>query len=74
MPWLEKTRPDLLPLYDELYPGSYAPKARQRELSRLVGRLVARHGGTVVAPTETRQPPPPPRPRPRKPDQLGLGL
>jgi DNA repair photolyase len=74
MPWLERTRPELLPMYDELYPGAYAPKARQRELSRTVGRMVARHGGTAVAPTETRRPPPPPRPKPRKPDQLGLGL
>src|SRR5436305_4550479 len=59
MPWLERTRPDLLTLYNELYPGSYAPKARQRELSRLVSRLVARHGGTAVAPTQARHTPPP---------------
>ncbi|MDQ3947221.1 MAG: radical SAM protein [Actinomycetota bacterium] len=33
MQWLERERPDLLPLYARLYPRSYAPKAYQEEVT-----------------------------------------
>jgi DNA repair photolyase len=54
MPWLEKQRPDLKPLYDKLYPRSYAPKEEQRKLSRLVYGFVRKHGGCAVEPGDTR--------------------
>src|SRR5205807_7400386 len=77
MPWLERTRPDLLPLYEDLYPRAYAPKEEQRKLSRLVYRFVRKYGGTAVQPGSTRdtgheKASPPPRRRRAKPAQLGL--
>ena len=54
MPWLERTRPDLLPMYDELYPGSYAPKARQRELSRSLPAYCRRLQQCCLGVMETR--------------------
>src|SRR5437763_7578768 len=48
MPWLERTRPDLVPRYEKLYPRAYAPKEEQRRLSRLVYGLVRKYGGTAV--------------------------
>jgi DNA repair photolyase len=74
MPWLEKQRPDLLPLYDKLYPRAYAPKDQQKKLSRIVGRYVARFGTRAVAPTETRTRPAPPKPRKVRPTQLDLDI
>jgi DNA repair photolyase len=81
MPWLEKVRPDLIPLYDTLYPRAYAPKEEQKKLSRLVYGFVRKYssravepGGTrdtghekakVAAPTKRRSAPPP---------QLDLGV
>src|SRR5438270_5055090 len=44
MPWLEKERPDLLPLYEELYPRSYAPKSTQQRITKLVYRYVREFG------------------------------
>jgi DNA repair photolyase len=52
--WLAGARPDLLDRYAELYPRAYAATKTQDELSALVKRLVARHGGRTVAPRETR--------------------
>jgi DNA repair photolyase len=74
MPWLEKQRPDLLPLYEKLYPGAYASKDQQKKLSRIVGRYVARYGTRVVAPTETRTRAAAPKARKAKPTQLDLDL
>jgi len=54
MPWLEKERPDLLPLYEELYPRSYAPKAAQQKVTKLVYRYVREFGGLAVQPGSTR--------------------
>jgi DNA repair photolyase len=50
MPWLAEVRPDLVPRYDELYTGSYAPEAERHRISVMVQELVEAHGGT-------RQPP-----------------
>ena len=55
MPWLEKERPDLLPLYEELYPRSYAPKAAQQKVTKLVYRHVREFGGLAVQPGSTRE-------------------
>src|SRR5439155_20946771 len=74
MPWLERTRPDLVPMYQRLYPRAYAPKDEQRKLSRLVYGLVRQHGGRPVDPTEMRDTPPPPKTRPEKPRQLEPGV
>ena len=69
-------RPDLVPAYEELYPRSYAPKAAQDRVARMVSELVERHGGRPARPSGTR---PPSKPR-RRPSpvpvekQLGLGL
>lgn len=41
MPWLERYRPDLVPLYRAMYRGSYAPAAGAR-LAELVGDLYRR--------------------------------
>jgi DNA repair photolyase len=77
--WLTQARPDLLELYERLYPRSYASKATQRELSALVSRVASRRGGRAVSPARTRERPeaaptsPTPRP-PAPPRQLGLGL
>jgi len=54
MPWLEKERPDLLPLYEELYPRSYAPKSAQQRVTKLVYGYVREFGGVAVQPGSTR--------------------
>jgi DNA repair photolyase len=43
--WLHAEHPDLVDTHERLYPRAYAPRARQTELSRVVGGLVRRHGG-----------------------------
>jgi DNA repair photolyase len=50
LPWLARTRPDLLPHYRRLYPRSYAPKRVQEDLSARVRDLVAEHGGLPARP------------------------
>ncbi|MGH8935029.1 MAG: LAGLIDADG family homing endonuclease [Acidimicrobiia bacterium] len=50
LPWLARTRPDLLPSYRRLYPRSYAPKRVQHDLSALVGDLVAEQGDLPARP------------------------
>jgi DNA repair photolyase len=79
MPWLERTRPELVPLYEKLYPRAYAPKEEQRKLSRLVYRLVRKYGGTAVDPGSSRdtgheRAAAEPRRQPKPPAQLGLDL
>jgi len=54
MPWIEKERPDLLSLYEELYPRSYAPKAAQQKVTKLVYGYVREFGGLAVQPGSTR--------------------
>ena len=54
MPWLEKARPDLLPLYEQLYPRSYAPKAAQQRVTKLVYGYVRQFGSLAVQPGDTR--------------------
>jgi DNA repair photolyase len=75
--WLAGARPDLVPAYEEMYPRSYAPKAAQDRVARMVSEMVERHGGRPARPSGTRQSATRARPRPpRKPveKQLGLGL
>ncbi len=45
LPWLAEERPDLLPVYERLYQGSYAPKPERQRITRTVRDLVAAHGG-----------------------------
>ena len=69
LPWLERERPDLLERYRRLYTRSYAPKAEQQRISRLLYRLADRHGGNrgrrvrgeerVATPAPAATPPPP---------------
>jgi hypothetical protein len=54
MPWIEKERPDLLPLYEELYPRSYAPKSAQQRVTKRVYGYVRQFGGVAVQPGSTR--------------------
>ena len=54
MPWIEKERPDLLPLYEELYPRSYAPKTARQRITKLVYRYVREFGSAAVQPGSTR--------------------
>jgi DNA repair photolyase len=73
--WLAGARPDLLDRYAGLYPRAYAPTKTQDELSALVRRLVARHGGRTVSPRETRAVSPKKKPvRALEPSQLQLGV
>jgi DNA repair photolyase len=45
LPWVERTYPELVPLYRELYGArAYAPKAYQEELSERFTRIRDRHG------------------------------
>jgi DNA repair photolyase len=60
IPWVERTYPDLVPLYRELYGSrAYAPKAYQQELSERFTRIRDRHGvgaaGHRAAPKRERQ-------------------
>jgi DNA repair photolyase len=56
LPWVERTYPELVPLYRELYgPRGYAPKAYQQELSERFTRIRNRHG---LEPSGHRRPPP----------------
>ena len=72
--WLADARPDLMDEHARLYPRAYAPKATQNELSRLVARMVARHGGRSASPGEARSVSPPRAPRARPARQLNLGI
>jgi DNA repair photolyase len=81
MPWLEKNKPDLMPLYEKLYPRSYAPKEEQKKLSRLVYGFVRKYGSRAVEPGGTRdtghekaRTKATPRRRAAPPPQLDLGV
>ena len=52
--WLAGARPDLVPVYEDLYPRSYAPKTAQDRVARMVSELVERHGGRPARPSATR--------------------
>jgi DNA repair photolyase len=54
VPWLERERPDLVPLYEKLYPRSYAAKSEQQKVTRAVYRYVRQFGGLAVQPGSTR--------------------
>jgi DNA repair photolyase len=54
MPWLEGYRPDLVALYRELYPSSYASAGARARLSQAVDEIVDRVGGVAVPPSRTR--------------------
>jgi len=79
MGWLTEARPDLVGDHERLYPGAYASRRSQRELSALVAAMVRRHGGrsshpmSAQAPRRARAASPPPRTRP-PPRQLGFGI
>ena len=66
MPWLERTRPDLVPRYEELYGArnGYLARAEAEQLGARVRALIARHGGCARSPLLSRGPigeaPPPP--------------
>lgn len=75
LPWLQRERPDLLARYQRLYTRSYAPKAEQQRISRLLYRLADRHGGNRGRRVrgEQRLPTPSPAPAsPPQPEQLAL--
>jgi DNA repair photolyase len=78
MPRLAAAYPALVEDYEALYPRSYAPKARQDAVSRLVRSLVREHGEVPPTPptSHPRTRPRPPAPRPAEPSaaQLPLGL
>ncbi len=70
VPWVERTYPELVPLYRELYGSrAYAPKAYQQELSARFTRIRDRHG---LQPSEYRRSPP--APRPARNEQLALAV
>jgi DNA repair photolyase len=74
--WLHRERPELVDEHESLYPRAYAPKARQKELSDLVGGLLRRHGRGPTSTERSRYtrvatPAAPPRPAAR---QLPLDL
>ena len=56
MPWLARERPDLVPLYDELYGArnGYLARAEQERLSARVRALVERYGGCAKSPRQSR--------------------
>jgi DNA repair photolyase len=77
--WLGSAHPDLVADHERRYPGAYAPRASQRELSSLVAGMVRRHGGRSADPVAARSTAGARRPRsrppaPAPPRQLGLGL
>jgi DNA repair photolyase len=60
LPWVERTYPELTPLYRELYGSrAYAPKSYQQELSERFARIRDRHGlgagGHRATPRRERQ-------------------
>jgi DNA repair photolyase len=58
LPWVDRERRDILPLYERLYPRSYAPSVERNRLARTVRELVAEHGGPrPSASHRTRRPP-----------------
>jgi DNA repair photolyase len=56
MPWLARTRPDLVPRYQELYGArnGYLPRAEAEQLGVRVRALIAQHGGCARSPLLAR--------------------
>jgi DNA repair photolyase len=56
MPWLARTRPDLVPRYEELYAArnGYLARAEAEQLGARVRALIARHGGCARSPLLSR--------------------
>lgn len=58
--YLERKRPELVPEYERLYRGKYAPRATQQRIEEVVAALKARAGFTAAPPrprrTEAPQP------------------
>jgi DNA repair photolyase len=77
MPWLARTRPDLVPRYEALY-GSrsgYLARAEAEQLGTRVRALIARHGGCARSPRNARaiaEAPPLPAAQPEPFTQLRL--
>lgn len=67
--YLEQRRPELVPEYERLYRGKYAPRATQQRIQEVVAALKARAG--FSAPARPRSVPTPQRP-PARPLQLRL--
>jgi DNA repair photolyase len=72
--WLARKRPDLVAAHQRLYPRAYAPRSRQQELSRLVGRVVRRHRGPARPSSAPRAATGTTRRAAVPPKQLPLGL
>jgi len=58
--YLEQKRPELVPEYERLYRGKYAPRATQQRIEEVVAALKARAGFTAPQ----RHPKPPETPKP----------
>jgi DNA repair photolyase len=70
IPWIERTYPELVPLYRELYgPRAYAPKAYQQDLTDRFTRIRERHG---LGKSDYRRGRPTPAAQPR--GQLALAV
>lgn len=73
--WLAGARPDLMERYAGLYPRAYAPSQTQDELAETVRKLVAKYGGRIAGPRQTRSVrPKPPAPAAPAVSQLQLGV
>ncbi|MBI3975014.1 MAG: radical SAM protein [Armatimonadetes bacterium] len=60
--YLEQRRPELVPEYERLYRGKYAPRATQQRIQQVVAALKARAGFSVPPRRPPEVKPPPPRP------------
>ncbi|MGH2452620.1 MAG: radical SAM protein [bacterium] len=54
--YLERKRPELVPEYERLYRGKYAPRATQHRIEEVVAALKARAGFTVAPPRRMEAP------------------
>lgn len=77
--WLGSAYPDLVADHERRYPGAYALRDSQRELSTLVAGMVRCHGGRSADPVAARSTAGARRSRsrpqaPAPPRQLGLGI
>ena len=72
--WLHRERPDLVDEHESLYPRAYAPKARQKELSDLVGGLLRRYDRRSTSTQRSRYIDVPASAAPRRPAARQLPL
>lgn len=72
--WLHRERPDLVDEHDRLYTRAYAPKARQQELSQLVGGLLRRYDHRSTSKQRSRYIDVPAPAAPRRPAARQLPL